>query len=143
MSDDELRIGARMWLGVAAAIGSGTRRLSFTADEVSALCSRLLELLPPADDGEPLTDAFLSAEGGVSDGAFWLFDCALPGVTLLVPGDPQAVGSYPKPARVGRVIVATEHTRGTPIAPPGSLLTRGDFRRVRAVLGKPQEEPPK
>lgn len=69
MTDDELRAAAERVAGNAADVLTTLRDVSLPASlrmatDCAAVCARLLELLPPADDGEPVTEEWLKAVGG-------------------------------------------------------------------------------
>lgn len=140
MSDDELRAAAEQM--VAWEYGTPTPGIS----GFQAMSRRLLELLPPADDGEALTADWLLAVGFVPDpqdvSALQLPLVKEPYPSFLSvsadPGHPNDGGEVafqsedPADARFWEFIVASD---------PDRVRTRGHVSRLAAALGFPLKEP--
>ena len=98
--------------------------------EAEAVAARLLELLPPADDGEAVTAEWLKAVGFSHDGQNWSI-----GVQIGYDCHEQGICS---PNAIGWDVFNTSQKETVGI---GGLPTRGHVRRLCAALGITLQEP--
>lgn len=129
--DDALRIKAKSWLAAADAFlpGPPGGSLAPLIDDGVKFARRLLELLPPADDGEPVTaDWYASAGGRTADDGT---------LSIALPGGEVSMVFYPF-----GVTTATPQvwlwTRCGALLDVGN--TRGHVRRLCTALGIPLTE---